>query len=93
VAAVPFGSLAPYIEVQAITAMPASEYLDGRHDSPERQSPVVPQFEAITPLTPRLWHCPDPAGFVLLQAPAARDGGNSVIVVVFRPVGGTDRPI
>lgn len=87
VAAVPFGTLAPYIEVQAITAMPAGEYLDGQHDSQDRLSAVVPQFEAITPLTPKLWHCPDPSGFVLMQAPPAADAGNRVIVVVFRPVG------
>ena len=87
VAAVPFGSLASHVEVPSIIAMPATEYLAGRHDSDARMHPIVPGFEGITPLTEHLWHCPDPAGFALLTPPPAPDDTNMVIVVVFRAVG------
>lgn len=85
VAAVPFGTLADYVEVQSIVAMPATEYLDSRHDSEMREHPIVPRFEGITPLTEHLWHCPDPSGLVLLAPPQAVT--NMVVVVVFRTVG------
>ena len=85
VAAVPFGTVSPYVEVQSIVAMPATEYLDSRHDSQTREHAIVPQFEGVVPLSGRLWHCPDPSGFVLLQTPPAQV--NMVIVVVFRAVG------
>jgi hypothetical protein len=87
VAAVSFATVAPYVEVQSIVAMPAKEYLDSRHDSDARSVTIVPQFEGVTPLTERLWHCPDPAGFALLAAPAQDEDTNLVIVVVFRAVG------
>ena len=89
VAAVPFGTIAPYVEVRSIVALPANEYLDSRHDSETREHAIVPQFEGITPLTGQLWHCPDPAGFALLQPPPAEAAANTnmVIVVVFRAVG------
>jgi len=69
-------------------AMPAREYLNNRHDTNTRESVIVPQFDGITPLTERLWHCPDPSGFALLQPPPGTDDTNLVIVVVFRAVGG-----
>ncbi len=87
VAAVSFAEIAAYVEVQSIVAMPAKEYLDSRHDSDSRMQTITPQFEGITALTDLLWHCPDPAGFALLSPPAATDGANMVIVVVFRAVG------
>ncbi len=87
VAAVPFGALATHVEVHSITAMPATEYLGGRHDSDARAHRVDPQFDGITPLTPHLWHCPDPAGFALLTPPAVHDDTAMVIVVVFRMIG------
>jgi len=87
-AAVPFGVIAPYVEIHAIVAMPAREYLNNRHDTNTRESVIVPQFDGITPLTERLWHCPDPSGFALLQPPPGTDDTNLVIVVVFRAVGG-----
>jgi len=87
VAAVAFGTFAGHVEVQSIVAMPAAEYLDSRHDSHARTHAVVPQFDGITPLTDRLWHCPDPAGFALLAPPPVSDATNLVIVVVFRAVG------
>ncbi len=88
-AAVPFGALARYVEVRSISALPASEYLSARHDSHARESTVMPQFDGITALTEHLWHCPDAAGFALLQPPPAPSGDNLVIVVVFRPIGET----
>ncbi|WP_353230950.1 HAD family hydrolase [Novosphingobium sp.] len=91
VAAIPFGNLAPFVEVHSITALPAREYLDNRHDTHTRQVAVVPQFEGIVPLTDRLWHCPEAGGFVLLPPPPAIDDANMVIVVVFRAIGGTGR--
>jgi len=87
-AAVPFGAIAPYVEVHSIVAMPAREYLSNRHDTHKRETTVVPLFDGITPLTERLWHCPDPSGLALLQPPPAGDDANLVIVVVFRAVGG-----
>ena len=87
VAAVPFGTLAPYVEVLSITAMPADEYLDNRHDSHLRACPIVPQFDRITALTEHLWHCPDPTGFALLQPPPAQGDTALMIVVVFRTIG------
>jgi hypothetical protein len=87
VAAVPFGTIADYVEVQSIVAMPAQEYLDNRHDTQDRAHAILPQFDGISPLTERLWHCPDPAGFALLAPPSAPDSTNLVIVVVFRAVG------
>jgi len=87
VAAVPFGTMAAFVEVQSIMAMPAREYLDSRHDTHDRACAIVPQFEGINPLTEWLWHCPDPAGFALLAPPPAPDETNMVIVVVFRTVG------
>jgi FMN phosphatase YigB (HAD superfamily) len=85
VAAVPFGTVARHVEVRSIVAMPAHEYLDSRHDTAERSSVVVPQFDGIAPLTAHLWHCAGPAGFALLAPPQAEV--NLVIVVVFRAVG------
>jgi hypothetical protein len=87
VAAVPFGTIAAYVEVRSIVAMPASEYLDSRHDSETRARAITPQFDAITPLTRHLWHCPDASGFALLQPPPVHDDANLVIVVVFRAIG------
>jgi FMN phosphatase YigB (HAD superfamily) len=83
-AAVLFGAIARHVEVQSIVAMPASEYLAGRHDSDARTQPIVPRFEGIVPLGDSLWHCPDPAGCALLGAPVAQGDANMVIVVVFR---------
>jgi FMN phosphatase YigB (HAD superfamily) len=87
VAAIPFAAVAAYVEVHAVFAMPAREYLDGRHDTHRRQTRIVPQLEGITALTEHLWHCPNPGGFALLQPPQAKDENNLVIVVVFRAVG------
>lgn len=88
VAAVPFGTISPYVEVRSIVAMPADEYLNSRHDSENRCCAIVPQFDRITALTGHLWHCPDPTGFALLPPPAKADT-NLVIVIVFRAVGVT----
>jgi FMN phosphatase YigB (HAD superfamily) len=86
-AAVQFGAIATHVEVHAIVAMPTDEYLNNRHDTAGRESTIVPQFEGITPLTDRLWRCPDASGFAILQPPPVADAANHVIVVVFRPIG------
>ncbi len=85
-AAVPFGALASHVEVHTITALPATEYLDSRHDSAARTQVVAPQLEGITALTPRLWHCPDPSGVALLRAAPVDAATNLVILVVFRTI-------
>ena len=86
-AAVPFGVIAAHVEIHAIVAMPAREYLNNRHDTAGRETVIVPHFDGIIPLTDRLWHCPDPAALVHLQPPVPGDDTNLVIVVVFRPIG------
>ena len=86
-AAIPFGMVAPYVEIHAIVAMPAREYLNNKHDTAWRETAIKPQFDGITALTNRLWHCPDQTGLVQLQPPVPADDTNQVIVVVFRPVG------
>ena len=86
VAAVPFGALAGHVEIHAITALPAAEYLDARHDSADRTQTVKPHLEGITALTARLWHCPDPSGVALLHAAPIDAATNLIIVVVFRTI-------
>ena len=86
-AAVPFGALAAHVEIDAVVALPAEEYLAGRHDTDQRTSVITPTLHGIVPLSDRLWHCPDPAGLALFSAAPPADGKNLVILVVFRPIG------
>jgi FMN phosphatase YigB (HAD superfamily) len=86
-AAVAFGTLAAHVEIDTVIAMPADEYLAGRHDTDQRTVAITATLQGIVPLTDRLWHCPDPAGLALFAAPPAADGQNLVILVVFRPIG------
>lgn len=85
-AAVPFGALAPFVEVHRAVAMPATEYLAGRHDSAQREVAMTPELAGITALTPRLWHCPDDQALALFAPPPSPQGRNMVTVVIFRPI-------
>ena len=85
-AAVQFGAVFEWVEVFSISAMPSAEFLNGKHDTAEREVKLEPILDGITDVAPNLWHCHDKAGFACIQPPLRRDDEKMLLVVVFRPV-------
>ncbi|HWU01941.1 MAG TPA: HAD family hydrolase [Novosphingobium sp.] len=85
-AAIQLGAVFEWVEAYSVSAMPAAEYLNNRHDTHEREIMLEPLFDGVERPAPNLWHLQKPTAFALVNPPARVDDTPMLLVVVFRPV-------
>jgi FMN phosphatase YigB (HAD superfamily) len=85
--AIQIGAAARHVEIEAIFAVPTSEYLHTRVSLVSRETPVTPLLDGIVEYAPGLWQCASDYAFALLQPPDMADVDDLMLVMVFRPLG------
>ncbi len=85
--AVQIGAVARHIEIEAIMAVPTSDYLHTRVRETPREVALTPLLDGISEYAPGLWHCQRATAFALLTPPSMEDIDDLLLVMVFRPIG------
>ncbi len=85
-AAIQLGGPFEWVEVSSISALPTGEFLEGKHDTHEREVALSAILDGITEMAPNLWRCDHQAGFAFIQPPEVQDDTPMLMVFVFRPV-------
>ena len=88
-AALCLGTVAQWVEVGRVHAIPLADFLAEATESElgQRQSaPLAPVADGMEEVAPGLWHCTDAAGLLLVSPPTRQDDTPMVITVALRPI-------
>ena len=86
-AALCLGSVAQWLEVGPIRAMPVAAFLgDSPEILPEDSAPLPPLADGMEEAAPGLWHCTDSGGLLLVSPPPRVDARPMLLTVALRPI-------
>ena len=85
-AALQFGALFEWLQVDSVRFLPVDDFLSERHGSSENEIPGEPLLENMEQVAPYLFHCSDETSFMMVHPPRREDDRPMMLAVVFRPL-------
>lgn len=85
-AALQFGALFEWLQVDSVRFLPVEDFMSERHGSSDSEIAAEPLIEDMEQVAPYLFHCMSETSFMMVHPPRRVDDRPMMLAVVFRPL-------
>lgn len=81
-----FGQLYDWLQVDSAVFMPVKHFLSDKHRPGSSEIEALPSLEGMEQVAPYLFHCAEPAAFMMVPPPQRQNDEPMMLAIVFRPI-------